>query len=370
MKVAVVTRHAISNYGSILQTYATTQAFKKCNADAEIIDYIRDDEKPENLIDTYIKSSKVWNLCFLTRAIYKLLQSKNIFHMEKVFSQHRKEILNLTSHHYACDKDFVNYPIIADIYCTGSDQVWGKIGCSNYDKNYFLDFAPKNSKCIAYSASFGKEQLCPELKENLKSLVDKYQKIMVREISAKELLKKYSDVDSDIVLDPTLLLNQSEWIEFIHGENIPYKNYILLYQLHHNKKFDQYAKYLAKKMGLKLVRVSVSKHFRYKVGKFEYIPSPKKFLSLIYNSSFVLTDSFHGTVFSIIFNKQFIDILPDLTGTRIESLLQIFNIKDRIVKSYDDINVINNSIDYNNVNTILDTRSRVSLSLLREALKQ
>lgn len=369
MKVDIITRHAIANYGSILQCYATIRTFEKIGVEAEIIDYIREEESNENLVKTYIKNSKFWNKNFITRVIYKLLQMPNLRKMNNKFENYRKKYLKLTEKQYINKEELINNLPEADIYCTGSDQVWGQIANDDYDENYFLSFVPKNKKCISYAASFGKDNIKDSLKHVLPELMEKYSTILVREDSAVKILNEVClSKNTKLVLDPTMLLEKEEWESFCLC-NKEKKPYILVYQLHHNKNFDIYLKKLQKKTKLKVIRISPSFYFMFKNGKLLYLPTLEEFITYFKNAEYVVTDSFHGTVFSILFNKKMICILPQKTGTRIESVLNLFQIEGRIIKDYNDFSVLNKDIDYQKVNIILNQERLKSINYLKEALK-
>ena len=137
------------------------------------------------------------------------------------------------------------------------------------------------------------------------------------------------------------------------------QKYVLVYQLHDNKKFVEYAKKFAKKVKLPLLRICPSTQSIIRGGKPIILPTPQEFISYFKNAEYIVTDSFHGTVFSLIFNKKFVDILPNETSTRIISILELTNLKSRILKSYDDFSLIGKEINYNEVNKILqDERSK------------
>lgn len=369
MKIDIITRHAIANYGSILQAYATEKMLDKLNIENEIIDYVRVEENSKNLVKTYMKNSKKWNRNFITRFIYKIIQKPNLDIMNNKFAKYRKKYLKLTSKQYKNKNELMEDLPQADIYCTGSDQVWGQIANDDYDENYFLEFVPNDKRCIAYSASFGKNKLSENLKIKLPKLMEKYSDIMVRELSAVKILNASGIDNVKLVLDPTLLLSKEEWEENLKIKNNEKEQYILTYQLHHNKEFDKYLKKLAKATNLKVVRLSSSIYYKFKYGKFVYLPDLEQFLTYFKNAKYVVTDSFHGTVFSIIFNKQVIDILPGKTRTRIESILKLFGMEDRIVNDYNDMSIINKEIDYKKVNDILDKERKKSIEYLRKAIE-
>lgn len=367
MKVSIITRHAIANYGSLLQTIATEKLFENLGFKTEVINYVPEDEKIENLVDSYIQNSKFWNKNFITRKMYKALQNKNIYKMNIKFSEYQKKYLHLSECEYNTISDLQKNKPVADIYCTGSDQDWGAIGRKKYDEAYFLSFLSQNDKAISYAASFGKDALCDELKQRLFELTKKYSDILVREDSAVKLLNDCGVKNATQVLDPTLLTSKKDWDNICSDRKLINGNYILIYQLHHNKKLDKYAKKISKITGKKLIRINTSKYFKYKTGKFVYLPSPDEFLSYIKYADIILTDSFHGTCFSLIYNKNFIDILPSITGTRISSILNLFGLADRITVG-DDYDLVNENIDYDKVNIKLAAEQAKSIEALKNAL--
>lgn len=366
-KVDVITRHAIGNYGSILQAYATQIVFEKLGYDCEIIDYQRKEEKGKEIWKNLLRQSPKWNSNIITRLIYRIIQEPNYVSQYKKFSKYRKELLKETKE-YNTIEELKNDLPDADIFCTGSDQVWGKIGNSIYDEAYFLKFVPKDKKCIAYSASFGKKDNNHIIIEKLPELLCNYSKIMVREDTAVETIEKSGINNVEQVLDPTLLLNEKDWNKIVKENNIK-KDYILIYQLHDNREFEIYAKEFAKRKKMKLLRITPSLSNFFKCGKTIYMPTPQEYLGYIKNARYIITDSFHGTVFSLIFNKQFIDICPKRGATRMESILRNFGLEDRLVKSYDDFSIGDRIIDYKIVNRNLEKQREDSILKLKEALE-
>lgn len=370
MKISIITRHAISNYGSILQTYATQKAINKIGHDSEIINYIREEEKGINIAKTFSKTSKLANKNIITKLIYIILQFPNLYLMDSRFSKYRNKYLKQTPVEYHSNKQLKENLPEADVYCTGSDQVWGNIGTAIYDPAYFLEFVPQGKKCITYAASFGKDKIEEHLIEKLPELTKKYSKLLIREDTGVDILQKYTNKKNiEQVLDPTLLLTKEEWNEL--GEKIKLKenSYILVYQLHHNKFFDEYLKKVSKLTKLPIIRINPSFYFKFKFGKFEYLPTPGQFITYFKNAKYVITDSFHGTVFSIIYNKKFVDILPNKTSTRIESILKLVGLEKRIIKNLDEVSWLDDRIDYKEINIKLASERKKSIELLRRAIE-
>lgn len=373
MKVDIITRHSVPNYGSLLQTYATQKAIEKIGHKSEIINYTRYDERYNQLAGTLLKwkKGKKWDKNFILRTIYKLIQTPNYSKMYKHFKKYRKNFLVETENEYGNIEELKENPPIADVYCSGSDQIWSQIGTVEFDESYFLEFV-KDKKCISYAASFGKTELDKELDKNINKLLKKYKYIYVRENSAKKILEKKGFTNVEQVLDPTLLLEKNEWKKLSEKSNIvPKYKYALVYQIHDNKEFNEFAKKFAKMKKIKLLRISPSFYHIVRSGKLIYLPNQYDFLRYFENAEYVLTDSFHATVFSVIFNKKFINILPNnKTGTRIESLLELLDIKDRILNNYNDLELIDKEINYSKVNKTLEKERKKSLELLKKAIEQ
>ena len=244
MKVAIITRHAVANYGSILQAYATQEVINDLGYESEIINYVRKDEKGLKISDTMLRRNKNWNKNFVTETIYRILQTPIYAATYYKFKQFRKKLLRESEREYSDLNELNTYPGV-DTYCTGSDQVWGKVGNQDFDPNYFLDFAPKDVKCISYAASFGNDNISEKLKEVITELLSKYSHVTVRENSAVLQLEKFG-VHAQQVLDPTLLLTKEKW-ESISKLKTKTTGYVLVYQLHGDKKLEKYADEFSKR---------------------------------------------------------------------------------------------------------------------------
>ena len=365
MKVAIITRHAVANYGSVLQAYATQKIIEELGYDSEIINYVRKDEKGINISDTMLQRNPKWNKSIVTRIFYKILQTPIYAGTYYKFKHFRKNLLKESEKEYRDSKELKTYPR-ADVYCTGSDQVWGQIGTQEFDLNYFLDFAPKQVKCISVASSFGHDDISESLQYLLCDLFSKYSHITVRESNAMTQLEKLG-IKSQQVLDPTLLLPKEDWESISKIKNIK-TGYVLVYQLHNNKKLEKYADEFSKKTNKTLIRISVSLLYLFKSGKLAFMPSPQEFLGYIKNADYIITDSFHATVFSIIFHKRFINILPNGTSKRITNLLQLFQLENRVVDNYDDFSVIGKEIHYVEVDNILKEYREKSIGVLEQIL--
>lgn len=362
MKVAVITRHAITNYGSLLQAIATQKVIEKIGHECKIINYIRDDESYSKHEITLLKRKPNWYNNLLKRYVYLVLRQPESILSGRKFEEYQKIYLKLTKK-FTTKEQMKNDKPIADIYMTGSDQVWGPTEDGTYDSSYCLSFTDNRDKRIAYAASFGHTKMTEQLKVYYKKWLSRYKYISVREDSAIELLKNI-DIQSKQVLDPTLLLRKTDWEEYIDKKIN--KKYILIYQIHNDPKLNKYAKKLAKEKNLSLIRISTAFHQIIRGGKFIWTPTIGTFLSYIKNTECLITDSFHGTAFAINFNINFIEVLPNNnTGTRNVSILKLTGLSDRILKDGNDISLIDKKIDYYMVNKILDEKRKESIDILK-----
>lgn len=366
MKVQVITRHAVTNYGSILQAIATQKIIEKCDCDCEIIDYQREDEHYNQIENTLLKQKAGWNKNPLKKMVYILMRKPSSIVAGKKFEKMQKEYLNLTSR-YNSAKELRENITEADFYMTGSDQVWGKLACGEYDTSYFLDFVKDDTKKIAFAASFGHAVKTEKEQKMFEYNLKKYSKIAVREDSAVKYLEDMG-IAAQQVLDPTLLITADEWKQLIKKEIN--KKYVLVYQIHNDKRVGKYAKAFAEKVGLPLIRISPFFHQIFREGKLHYLPDVSEFLSYINNAEYLITDSFHGTAFAINLNTDFIEILPNTnTGCRNQSILKLTGLAGRIVTDMDDFSFMNKKIDFKIVNAILDAERDKSMTILKDMLK-
>lgn len=363
MKIAIITRHGIINYGSFLQTLAMQEVLNSLGHECTVIDYIRNDEHYLQLEKTLLKHNDSWNKNIIRKVIYYLSHQPSTVIAGRYFESIRQKYLNLTRR-YSNKEDFYNYPVKADVYITGSDQVWGPVANGKVDGIYTLSFA-KGPK-LSYAASFGRENIDCETMSFFKKKLSAYSEITVREESAVSLLEKIG-ISSKSVLDPTLLLGASYWKKFI--KPIKNKRYVLIYQLHDSKILGEYAKKVAEEKSVQLVRISTSMHQFVRPGSFRWCPEVWEFLSYIKNADMLITDSFHGTVFSLIFNTQFVDVLPtNNTGTRISNILSRFGLSDRVLSESNSKELLHSTIDFAPVNDKLAKCRNESIEILKKML--
>lgn len=365
-KVSLITLQNVPNYGSVLQCYATEQIIRKIGYEIETINYLPERMTKLGMLKAIKDKKDIFSKSFVLRNIARIVIYPSYIKRFYIFNKFRKKYLIQTKKQFKNNNELKKYFPRADIYCTGSDQVWNSKWNGGIDKAMFLDFVPKDKKCIAYSASFGKNKLEFWEIQETKQLLKKYKNISVREKSATEILYSlgYASVQ---VVDPTLLLNGNEWRK-ISSNKYSEDSYILVYNLNRNKKIDKYAENLSKKTGLKIRFLSYQFHEFYKKGKIMCNPKVEDFLSLIDHAQYVITDSFHATAFSLNFNTQFIIVYPGKYSTRLQSILEITGLENRVAKDENDLSIVSEKIDFEKVNKVIDKERNHSIEWLKNAL--
>ena len=370
MVVNVITRHAPTNYGSLLQAIATQRVIMNLGHECRIINYIPKCETGVRMAITQLEQKTKWKRNPIKKAIYLMVAEPETLLMDRKFLAMRKKYLLMgpccattgeLKKLYAEKKD--------EVFLTGSDQVWGPISTGHYDPTYFLDFVPKSSRKLAFAASFGKAIFDEQTLKEYGVLLKKYDSLAVRENVAVELLKKM-DISAKQVLDPTLLMDADAWSEYVKPMKKPEK-YVLVYQIHANSDLDHYAVKFAEKAELPLLRVSPLLHQAKRSGKFVYCTDNSGFLDLIKNAAYMVTDSFHGTAFAINFNTQFVEVLPNTgTSSRNQSILELTGLTDRIVRDLNDFSYIDQEIDFKEANEKIGTSRIESIRILEEMLAE
>ena len=324
MKIGILTYHRAHNYGAMLQAYALLSYLRNNGHDVEIIDYWPDKHRIQYaLIKPIVGNSIISKIkCIIATIITFIRRYIRIRKFEN-FSQKYLN-LNSTIQYPMPDWGYLQY----DCIIVGSDQIWrnhesdGKhIG---FDPVYFCQNIPKNIRCISYAASMGIIQLNKEDKDFFKNYLNRFSRILVRENSLKETIDELG-FDSIIVVDPTLLLSKDEWNKFLPNKRFHTTKYVLYYELVKSKEALVFAKRKAEELGCKLLIMDATIPLLPQRRHISYA-SPIEFLHAIRDAEFVIATSFHGTAFSVIFEKQFITIGLKKNADRVQTLLHQLDI--------------------------------------------
>ena len=374
MKVALFIFRFGPSHGSILQTYALTRTLEKMGHKVTIIDR----QKPVSLNDFY--------LC-LRRVVKGLLNGRLSLHDFYLgsFSQHVMKNLNkfLSTELWPqtitikTDKDLQKIGKgDFDAFIVGSDQTWRPKYVYNI-YNYFLDFVPKERdvKRIAYAVSFGTSEweYSPDQELKCKVLASRFDGVSVREEDGVRLCKEFLDIDSIHVLDPTLLLKEIDYLKLISGREKCDDKYLGFNFLDFSTKKMEMVSHVSYFMDLPVRQINSMTENPAASAHDRVAPSIEEWLCGIANSQFVIVDSFHATVFAIIFHKEFISIGNERRGlSRFKSLLKITGLEDRLVYENESLKEERffSKINWDEVDSKLANYRVLSLSFLQELLRK
>ena len=354
-KIALITQHQVFNYGSVLQTYATQKILEKNGFYVEIVDYIS---------ERWSNKKIFWDINYenkraIKKVLYKIFRLPIVILRKVQFRSFVKRRLNLTQK-YDVYGDLVNNPPKTDIYMVGSDQCWNSF-YNGVDRAYYLQFGDKNKPRVSFSTSMGKEEFTKTEEKEIKNYLKDFSLISVREKVSIPLLEKITNKPIYNIIDPTLQLSAEEWNKIANSKRIIKEEYVLLFVLYdEDLNASTYARKLADEKNLKVVELSWQIKKKPGVDILMSHKRPEDFLALIRDAKYIVTNSFHGLAFSVIYNKEFIIVARSQFNNRIENLLNIVNLKNRLVRDSFDVAIFNDKIDYLKVNEIIKKEIRES----------
>lgn len=377
--IGIITILKVNNYGAELQAFALQRKLQLMGYDAEIIDYLFY-KHPRHIREAQSMPFYPYPLKRrIKEALLPMIERiKSLRHInaerrrKKGFEDFHERNTKFSQQTYRKYTELYANPPLYDAYCVGSDQVWNP-NCYTSLYPYFLTFAPQGATRFSYASSFGVTKIPDSARHIYKECLEKLDYISVREKTGVRLVKELCGRDALNVLDPTMLLDADEWMAIADTKGLDHMEYILIYELTTTPFLTECAMMLSEQTGIKVVRICK--------GAFRQDPltspienvldaSPDRFLGLFSRAKVVLTNSFHGTVFSILFKKDFYTILKRSgdRNSRVTDLLGTLSI-DRIC--YDDVAFEERcAIDYDRVDESLDILRRQSLSYIRNAIER
>ncbi len=349
-KAYILAFQKATNYGAVLQIYALKTTLEKLGLVVEVIDYVPQwmqvTMKNQPHFKSYIKR-KIMNFTF-----------------RKFFNN-----LNLTQQTFYDLESLKNNLKDGDYYFVGSDQVWNPKIMKN-DTTYFLDFVPKAAKKIGYAISMGNQELSNQFRQVVIPLIESFDSLSGRENYVSNFIHQYyPEYNVPVVLDPTLLLNKEEYMNVKDTKQFT-SDFIVVYGAMHDENLYNYSKYLKQKTGLQLVNLGY--HFK-GADKHEYLLGPENWLNRIAQAKYFITNSFHGTVFSILFKKDFL-VVPNqkepALNARFMELLESLDMNSRLVYSINDIDkIIDSKLNFKNSYQLLEERRKQSINYIKEAIE-
>ena len=360
MKIGIMTWYKYYNYGTALQVYAINEKCRDLGYEPYVIDYEHRLVSPNLGLIKKIESKIIGYK-------YKSIDSNQERAM--LFEKFLNDKLNFTKKSNTL-AELEDLKGAIDAFVCGSDQIWSPL-C--FDRHYFLDFVENENIKLAYAPSLGASVIKnTRIKKEISKLASGFKYISVREEKGADIISTLIDKPVRTVLDPTLLLTQQEWLDRFQIEHNQNKKYVLAYMLGHNEHHWKTIYKFAEKVGLELKIVPVFEKDYQRNGCISKPVGPEDFVELICNAALVLTDSFHGTAFSINFNvpfyvfERFSNKAYNNQNSRIYNVLKLLELEDRLYKGnieefFD--------IDYTSVNRKLGELREDSLAFFGESLK-
>lgn len=370
MTIGIITYHLSTNYGAVLQAYALQKVLANMGYSSEIIDY----NNPKKALSSLSRYRRIQHFIW-HKVVKKMLVGTK---RQKRTDEFRQKYLQISTKKYFDSKTLQSDPPYYDAYITGSDQVWNpKI--HNNDSSYFLTFAPKGKRRISYAASFGVSKIPDRFVDDYTKWLNQFNYLSTREIEGQQIIKKLTGRQAEITLDPTLLLEQEEWNQIAE----PYKSsrsYILCYYMPGdtlvNESITRLAQQVSSFTGWKIINIGQKEYIRLNpLINSIFDAGPAQFLGLFQNASFVVTNSFHGTAFSIIYRKPFYTLVNNklppekALSSRISTLLNTLKLQERMISAEEKIpqnNVV--EVDYSIAEIILGQERQNSINFLKNAL--
>ncbi|WP_026767793.1 polysaccharide pyruvyl transferase family protein [Selenomonas ruminantium] len=354
MKIATLTFHRALNYGAVLQCFALQKTIKDLGYDSDVLDY-----------DCKI-ISREYRLV-KTETYFKFIKSLILF---PYYYQRKRNYDNFIKKYISksCKYSYQDLRRVEDDYdviITGSDQVWNYklTGC---DDAYFLGFISNRKKRLSYAASFGVKEIPKEFYEFYCKNIEGMGHISVRERAGAELVEQLCGRQADVVLDPVFLQTEDCWRNVM--SNIKETGYVFVYMP--GKYTIRVAQELANRKKLKLIHCAYDisfKNINDNVSDSRLSLGPDDFLSLLAGAEYVVSGSFHATAFSLIFQKKFFVEIPPNTGERINNLLNVFGLQNRIFNG--DCLPDDREIKWQNVLEKMEVLRNKSLSCLKASIK-
>lgn len=378
MRIGIITIQKCDNFGSDLQAFALQRKMQMLGYDAENIDYLfyknPRHKKTRMARPTFRVSLKNKVKEFLypkKQRLLQLLHLKEYSNRCKQFDRFIRDNVRLSREYRTID-DLFRDPPMYDAYIVGSDELWNP-RCNSSMLPFFLDFAPKGARRLSYAASTGgHDEYDGRTRDIFRRHLECFDSISMREKPSCDYFAKLLGREVEHVVDPTLLLTADEWNNVVGPLN-GNESYIVVYDLIPSSQIWAVARRIAAKSGLKIVRICGAVGMREMPNVVQYSEiGPAEFISLISHASCVLTNSFHGTVFSVLYQKPFYFVIPShMTDSgRVGSLLQSLGLEERMLWEKDADNVKELSqVDFNEPLQKLSELRRSSVEFLMRALR-
>lgn len=360
MRLAIITFHRALNYGALLQAYALYSTLRDMGIDVEVLDYrapyIEFTHNPIALkkmihVRSYLKNLLNNNISFTSRGVFNRFIRCEL----KVSKKYTSKSI------YESNKEY-------DTFLVGSDQVWNPY-CNGSDNHYLLDFVKKGKTKLSFSSSVGLDAVNDVIGNTYAKYLTQFASISVREPQSSKILQKYIQKNVRVTVDPTLLLSSDAWTNLANKSSLRMSKYILIYNIVEDDKIFEHALSVSSEMNLPIYYINDRMFSKRGMRNLRNV-SIYDFLYLFANAEYVITNSFHGLLFSVIFSKKFsIAYLPGgaKVNSRIRDYLESFKLESRLIRDGNVIDILN--IDYSKTRPIVTDHITNSLDYLEKIME-
>lgn len=364
--IALISYHKEPNYGTALQAYALAHAIRSAGKDCEYINYTKMRRKPAILFllrrmkQAVLRKENSEFAFFNTEAFRHITSKFHEFHEKHIPASETTyyiDTLPLSSSRY-------------ERFIVGSDQTWSPFMNQHPYTQNFLEFCTEGAKKSAYAPSIGTLTPQPTYVSRMVKALKTFDFLSCREKANCEVLSKELKRNVEYVVDPTLLLSEVEWMQIASNSSTPQQPYILAYILGKKQCISDFAEKLGKEYSLPVYYIATRPEHLSHDNVLDDV-GPAEFVSLIKNARYVVTDSFHGTIFSINFNVNFYSFTKRTEANaqdndRIPSILNEYGLSSRFKQDTD--LTFNNNIDFTYINNLLKEQRELSLAYLKKII--
>lgn len=354
MRIGVLTFSNALNLGAALQAFSLQKTLEQMGHDTDLIDYQCPAIDAMHKLLPVLKAgltvkARIYNLIYNLVFFPRRLNYKRFQRGLKKSKKYSRETISASNGVY-------------DVFITGSDQVFN-LKLTGNDSSYYLDFVQSGKK-VSYAASLG--VYLPERKQDYQNYLKSFDHLSVRENASAQLFQQEMGIAAEVVPDPVFLHTSEEWKALLGIREKKREKYILVYSLVEDKGLYEIANKIAKEKGYQIYVITKALRPMGKADKYLRNAGPYEFVELMAGAEYVVTNSFHGTAFSLIFKKQFTVLLPQTVPDRIENLLRAVNLLERAISTVKDIP--GSGINYAEIEDLIDRMKETGIDYLENAI--
>lgn len=357
-RVGILTFPNSPSFGASLQMYALYKALSDLGLDVEIINYKNDFMKKQKHMTAHMSS---------IGRVKARLSSVLDLHGRKEFERFEKQVAMFPLQEISSTEELNDLNNRYDYFVCGSDQVWNPKITGN-DMNYFFTFCANDAKKISYAASFGLNEIPNELKKCFSDALLHFKKLSVREERGLNIVKELTNCEATLVVDPTMLLPKSAWEELAKQVRSLPAHYIAKFIFNNDEQVNKFIQRLSEETGLPIITIGGNALSFLKKGRYTGSIGPQEWLYTIKSADYVVTDSFHGAAFSIIFERNLFVSTASSTNSRLITLCNNFELQGTIIQDNPNFS-FNNRIDYSIVDALMQHKRKQSIDFLKGSLE-